>query len=328
MIEDFPISDSLHLIDLGVMKRLLRGWRDGDFGKLLTKWRARDTQIVTDFLKLCKLPTEIHRSVRGLDELHFWKATEFRTFLHYLSVVILPDVLPIEAFEHFLLFFCAVTICSTKNHFLLLDLSQAMFLQFVDTFKKFYGDYVTSNIHNLCHVTDEVKKFGPLNTFNSYPFENKLYTIKKMLRDGNKPLAQIANRLQENLSYFQNMTHETKTEVTFPKLLVIRGKTCLDYGLFVISQKCQDKYFMTFEHDIIEFKEIVNKKILGYKIDNITDIFVKPIKSSLLKMYKSSIPRDNRNTIAIDFSDVQFKFAGTTYNNTLYLIPLLHTLCR
>lgn len=41
MVEDFPVSDSLHLIDLGVMKRLLIGWRDGNFGKLLTKWRAK-----------------------------------------------------------------------------------------------------------------------------------------------------------------------------------------------------------------------------------------------------------------------------------------------
>lgn len=42
IVEDFPISDSLHLIDIGVMKRLIVGWRDGNFGKLFTKWRARD----------------------------------------------------------------------------------------------------------------------------------------------------------------------------------------------------------------------------------------------------------------------------------------------
>ncbi|RVE45461.1 hypothetical protein evm_009896 [Chilo suppressalis] len=42
MVEDILVSDSLHLIDLGVMKRLLIGWRDGNFGIYLTKWRAQD----------------------------------------------------------------------------------------------------------------------------------------------------------------------------------------------------------------------------------------------------------------------------------------------
>ncbi|RVE41953.1 hypothetical protein evm_013393 [Chilo suppressalis] len=65
MIEDFPISDSLHLIDLGVMKRLLVGWRDGNFKNLTTKWRADDTLKVTQFLLTCKLPSEIHRSMRA-----------------------------------------------------------------------------------------------------------------------------------------------------------------------------------------------------------------------------------------------------------------------
>lgn len=181
MIEDFPISDSLHLIDLGVMKRLLVGWRDGNFEKLLTKWRASDKQKVSDFLRVCKLPFEIHRSARGLDELLHWKAVEFRSFFYYLSIIILPEVMSKEPYEHFLLLFCAITICSSQKYSSLLDLSEQLLLHFVENFKTFYGNYVTSNIHNLVHVTDEVRKFGPLNTFNAYPFENMLHIIKNML---------------------------------------------------------------------------------------------------------------------------------------------------
>lgn len=69
MIEDFPVSDSLHLIDLGLMKRLLIGWRDGNFGIYLTKWNASDIEKVDNFLNDCVMPTEIHRSVRSLDVL-------------------------------------------------------------------------------------------------------------------------------------------------------------------------------------------------------------------------------------------------------------------
>ena len=32
IIEDFVVADSLHLFDLGVMKKLLTGWRDGALG--------------------------------------------------------------------------------------------------------------------------------------------------------------------------------------------------------------------------------------------------------------------------------------------------------
>lgn len=54
-----------------------------------------------------------------------------------------------------------------------------MFRNFVENYKYFYGaDYITSNLHNLLHVADEVVRFRLLPTFNAYPFENKLYLIK------------------------------------------------------------------------------------------------------------------------------------------------------
>lgn len=80
MIEDIPVSDSLHLIDLGLMKRLLIGWRDGNFGTYLTKWSARDIYEVNNFLSECQMPAEIHRSVRSLDVLAHWKGSEYRCF--------------------------------------------------------------------------------------------------------------------------------------------------------------------------------------------------------------------------------------------------------
>lgn len=198
MIEDVPVGDSLHLIDLGITKRLLAGWRDGNFGKYLTKWSSGDITKVSDFLIVCKMPSEIHRSVRSLEVLAHWKGSEFRTFLYYLSFVILKYVLCSEAFYLFLCFFCAITVCSNKQHFTYLRLAEEMLKYFVNTYGNIYGKgYVTSNVHNLSHLVDEVKKFGILQNFNAYPFENKLYSIKKMLRQGNKPLSQITKRIME-----------------------------------------------------------------------------------------------------------------------------------
>lgn len=198
MIEDFPVSDSLHLIDLGVMKRLLTGWRDGNFGKYVTKWSHRDIEKVNSFLSNCHLPKEIHRAVRQLDVLAYWKGSEYRSFLYYLSPVLLKYLLNPEAFHHYLCFYCAIMICSNQHFFRFLPLAEELLKYFVTHFHVFYGkDYITSNMHNLCHVVDEVRRFGILQTFNAYPFENKLQLIKSLLRQGNKPLEQVAKRLLE-----------------------------------------------------------------------------------------------------------------------------------
>lgn len=193
MVENFPVCDSLHLIDLGVMKRLLTGWRNGNFGKYLTKWCSKDIEKVNLFLSKCSMPKEIHRSVRKLDVLAHWKGSEYRTSSH--------NTLPVQAYYHFLHLFCAITICSNEKHFKFLSIADKMLQIFVDIFKNIYGkDYISSNIHNLTHIVDEVIKFGTLQSFNAYPFENKLYVIKNLIRQGNKPLQQAARRLNERFN--------------------------------------------------------------------------------------------------------------------------------
>lgn len=107
MIKSIPVSDSLHLLDLGIIKRLLSGYVYGTLG-LKTKWSANVTESVSNFLLRCRMPREIHRAVRGLDCLKFWKGTEYRTFGLYLGLVILKDYLSEEIYQHFMLFFCGV----------------------------------------------------------------------------------------------------------------------------------------------------------------------------------------------------------------------------
>lgn len=178
MIEQVPVGDSLHLLHLGVMKRLLTGWLTGHFLNTGTKWRAQTSIDVTTYLLECKLPKEFHRVVRGLDCLAYWKATEYRTFLHYLGIVALKPHLTNEAYEHFLLLFCAVTICSSKQYFHLLPLARILLNQYIEIFKEIYGEaYLHSNVHNLTHLVDEVERFGVLESFSAYPFENMLGKI-------------------------------------------------------------------------------------------------------------------------------------------------------
>ncbi|CAG9790615.1 unnamed protein product [Diatraea saccharalis] len=107
--------------------------------------------------------------------------------------------------QHFLKLLCAMTICSSEEYFPLLPLAEELLEYFTKHYKDFYGiDYITSNVHNLTHVVAEVRHFGMLQTYNAYKFENKLYLIKNLLRQGNKPLSQIAKRLKE----YESLDHE------------------------------------------------------------------------------------------------------------------------
>lgn len=81
----------------------------------------------------------------------------------------------------------------------MLPVARAMLLQFIEIFSEIYGEHhLTSNVHNLSHVVDEVERFGELDSFSAYSFENGLGKIKRLLRSGNRPLAQIAKRINED----------------------------------------------------------------------------------------------------------------------------------
>lgn len=73
MVKDIIIADELHLLEHGVQKKFLKGWCYGRFKNKVGKWTADNINEVNNYLALCKLPCEIHRAVRGLDTLSFWK---------------------------------------------------------------------------------------------------------------------------------------------------------------------------------------------------------------------------------------------------------------
>ena len=115
IIDDVPTTDRLHLIDLGVMRYLMRSSKKGTFGQLY-KWNLEDIEYISSVMDKMKIPSEVPRKLRSIHYLKFWKGAEFKNFLHYPSIVALKDTLPEAAYEHFKLFFCAITIFSSPVH--------------------------------------------------------------------------------------------------------------------------------------------------------------------------------------------------------------------
>lgn len=132
------------------------------------------------------MPKEFSRRPRSLSEVAYWKATEFRQFLLYTGPIVLKTVLNTDVYTHFLTLHVAVsilispTLIVNKNN---IDYAKKLLQHFVQSFEKIYGkEYISHNVHNLLHISNEVRKFGPLDSFSSFRFENFLQILKNFLR--------------------------------------------------------------------------------------------------------------------------------------------------
>lgn len=196
IIKDVIVSEPLHIIHAGLIKRYLAGWKDGTKAFNI-KWNNATSTKISQKLLQIKLPAEIHRPVRTLDNLAHWKGSELASFLNYIGIVVLKEELPADDYYNFMVLFCIVTIYSTNHYRHLFGLARSLTRHFVENYDELHGHHLTSNTHNILHMSDEVERFGPLPTLSAYPFENILGQIKKKLRHGRYPLVQAANRFTE-----------------------------------------------------------------------------------------------------------------------------------
>lgn len=115
MVRAFPTSDSLHLLDLGIMKRCMVRWIFGE-KEYKRKWSKNTINNVSNLLENCQqyMPMEIHRAVRNLICVKKWKGLEYRTILLYIGMVVFKDILNNEEYSHFLTLCCAVRICMSS----------------------------------------------------------------------------------------------------------------------------------------------------------------------------------------------------------------------
>lgn len=173
--------------------------------------------------------SEFARVPTTVEELDRWKATEYRTFLLYLGPVLLYKYLPNNYFKHFLAFHCAIRIlCHPTDYLQNNKFAKNLLLYFVQYYKVLYGkENVIYTVHNLIHLSDDANQLGPLDSFSTFPFENYLYSLKKMLRKCEKPLSQIHRRIVEKNT--ANEYKQCKNVVKYP-ILVAQKKKDIFFG--------------------------------------------------------------------------------------------------
>lgn len=138
-------------------------------------------------------PQEMARKPRGLDELERWKATELRNFLLYFGPFVLKNKMEKRYYEHFLKLSIAVSILASPRLCRVeLALAETLLREFVRDAEDLYveGVYVY-NVHSLVHLPADVQKFGHLDSFSAFRFENFLGQLKRELKSPNLPCSRL-----------------------------------------------------------------------------------------------------------------------------------------
>lgn len=253
LVTYFPI-DYMHNICLGVVKKLIFIWLGGPLGVRISH---RKVDIISKHLISLRefIPIEFNRKPRSLEEIHHWKATEFRFFLLYAGIVVLKDVVDTAVYENFLLLHFAVSVLLSNTH--IKNITLLCVKQVLHTFinhckDSLYGlEFIVYNVHLLSHICDDVEVYGNLNEFSAFPFENYLGQLKQFVKCPTNPLQQIYRRITE--------IHVAlpKNRITENKYLRFPCKLEHNSGPLIFNSCSWDKQYMKlyFENFILTIKQ-------------------------------------------------------------------------
>ena len=204
------ILDPMHLVYLGICKKLLTNWKTG---------RQKLSQTVTDDISADlniiagNVPSNFQRASRTLNDIDKWKAAEYRLFLIYIGPVVLKDHLPTDHYNLFMLLSVAMIILSSES--LCCQTNKVLYAKellkkfFVDTISVFGEGFVTYNFHCVVHLADDVLRFHKsLDELSAFFAENFFGHMVKDVRGSKHPVQQVVRRYREKSLLPQTMTTE------------------------------------------------------------------------------------------------------------------------
>ncbi|XP_072224612.1 uncharacterized protein [Leuresthes tenuis] len=178
------VPEYMHSVLLGVSKQLMSLWLDPD--NTAKDWYVGQKIDQMDSSLLClKPPVEIIRAPRSLKCRDSWKASEWRAFLLFYAISVLPGVLHPPFLTHY--FYLSFGI-----HILLqesisqddLQLAHQYLVSFVVGMSELYGEEnVSFNCHQLIHLADSVHNWGPLWATSAFTFERNSGNLRRLLTD-------------------------------------------------------------------------------------------------------------------------------------------------
>lgn len=324
MIKQIPL-DYMHLVLLGVSKRILTLWLKGPKNVRLTKTQIEHFNQL--YLETSKFSvSDFSRKPRSIHEVDRWKATKFRFFLLYAGPVILQKILTSNIYNHFMSLVVAIRLlCETNQSNENIDYANELLLYFVKKFGEIFGPaYMSYNVHNLIHLAGDVKAHGGLDEFSAFKYENLMYKIKRKLKHSSLPLQQLHNRLMEGTSL-----ETDPIESKFPKSITKKGTIFgIELQNFSVLLKENENCCLLTDGRIVIINNIIkvdnNLYFSGKYYQSIIPLFCIPCNSTLLNIYKV----DDENILVcneqISVTLISKKMLKLPFGNEYVLVPLLH----
>lgn len=310
-VHDFAL-DYMHMVCLGVTKRIMHFLKNGPRVCKLSSQQL--TQISDNLVELHgALPSEFARQPRSLKELDRWKATEFRQFLLYTGPVALKGVVSDKLYQHFLSLSVAIAIMLDSN-----DMKRNAYLEyacdllkyFVSNCKTVYGPtFTVHNVHCLLHLHEDVTHFkSSLNDISCFPFENYMHQLKKLIRNANNPVVQVAKRLEE----LKHCSRKVANKCRFTHVSVKSKDSC-----FVLN----DNKFAFVKEIRDDGNQLVCDIVSEHRVDN---FFNCPAKSKLFNIvFIQNIARHVKRCM-VQRVDLQYKAVCLPYRTGYVIFPLHH----
>jgi hypothetical protein len=340
--ENVPL-DYMHLFLLGVMKKIMHFMFFESKKKVSNFYKCKVNSHITRVAKC--MPAEFARKPRNLESFCHFKATEFRLFLLYIGPIIFSCLKQAkkEYYDSFMLLHCAASIlCGARCETIYVDYAQDLLDKFVKDFPSIYGkNKVSSNVHALLHVKEDVKKFGCMDRFSAFPFESFYGKIVRTIAKRGQSLEQYVNRQREKRAFKKHIICSREATIKFSKPLredVISNNLSVPLYKFIILPTFKISISRPNNCVMLKTKDVVLVTQIGHLSDDVkqiafigkrfltnADLYEYPLKSSKIGILKcKDLARDY---ITFRLCDIKAKCVAIDLSKGSFAIyPLLHTL--
>ena len=195
---------------------------------------------------------------------------------------------------------------------------------FVREYGELYGkESLVFNVHALIHIPKDVFRFGSLDEYSAFPFENKLQELKGMVRKSSQIITQIVHQLQLTANRSPNMKkrlHLFRAHMHGPlpnenHYYNAEQYRCVNYNNMFISCNKPDNC-LAIGSDIILVMNVLKLDqsiYIVYKKYRIkVNYFHQPILSSRIGIHKVKQLSNQLNVANIDLVKSKLKNKSTT----------------
>ena len=274
------VPDYLHCCLDGVAKQFCEYYLDS-----LDK---SDIEYLDTLMSSIAVPEQISRRTRHISIRKNWKAREWENFVLYYNIPILSKVLNKKLMEYWLLFAESLHIL-LKEYIHIDELNRAdeMLYEFVAKSEEYFGKVaMTSNLHQMLHISTSVLNFGPLWAHSTYGFESANHYLLQAI--------QCAKGVAQQIIRFVHISHSTA---------VVQEKVYQDANPFVkiycnniLNSRAINVYkpykITYFDKGCTSLGNFIN-----LELTESSQLFDKMVKDNCL--YESSLKRKHRSNNSI-----------------------------